>query len=94
MYRILISDKLGAAGLERLDQADDASYDLRTNLSKEELLAIIGDYDALIVRSGTRVDGDVLALLGGERGADVRVIVGQRGGSTGSAAGRSSSSST
>lgn len=65
MYRILISDKLGAAGLERLDRADDATFDMKPNLSKEELLAIIGEYDALIVRSGTRVDGDVIAA--GER---------------------------
>ncbi len=61
MYRILISDKLGEAGLERLDQASDVSYDLKTGLSKEELLAIIPEYDALIVRSGTRVDEDVIA---------------------------------
>jgi D-3-phosphoglycerate dehydrogenase / 2-oxoglutarate reductase len=61
MFRILISDKLGADGLERLSQASDASHDLNTGLSKEELLAIIPDYDALIVRSGTKVDADVLA---------------------------------
>lgn len=60
MYHILISDKLGEAGLQRLDAAADASYDVRTGLSKEELLALIGDYDALIVRSGTKVDADVL----------------------------------
>lgn len=60
MYHILISDKLGDAGLQRLDAAPDASYDVRTGLTKEELLALIGDYDALIVRSGTQVDADVL----------------------------------
>jgi D-3-phosphoglycerate dehydrogenase len=65
MYRILISDKLGEAGLERLDQAQDASYDMKTGLSKEELLAVIPQYDALIVRSGTRVDKDVITA--GER---------------------------
>src|SRR5690606_13747405 len=47
------------------DQAHDATYDLKTNLSKDALLEIIGQYDALIVRSGTRVDRDVLAA--GER---------------------------
>ncbi|MBE2197236.1 MAG: phosphoglycerate dehydrogenase [Anaerolinea sp.] len=61
MYRILISDKLGAAGLERLAQITDASYDMKTGLSKEELIAIIPDYDALIVRSDTKVDADTLA---------------------------------
>lgn len=69
MFRILISDKLGAVGLNRLDQAPDATYDHLPNLSKEELLNIIGDYDALIVRSGTRVDSDVL-----NAGTKLRVV--------------------
>jgi D-3-phosphoglycerate dehydrogenase / 2-oxoglutarate reductase len=60
MYRILISDKLGEAGLQRLDAAGDATYDVKTGLSKEDLLAVIGDYDALIVRSGTQVDAGVI----------------------------------
>ena len=61
MYRILVSDKLGAAALERLKEHADMSVDVKTGLSKEELLAIIPDYDALIVRSGTKVTADVLA---------------------------------
>jgi D-3-phosphoglycerate dehydrogenase len=61
MFRILVSDKLGKAGLEMLEQAPDAAYDMRTDLSKEELLAIIPEYDGLIIRSGTKVDADVLA---------------------------------
>lgn len=61
MYKILVSDKLGQAGLDLLDAADDVSYEMKTGLSKEELIAIIGDYDALIVRSGTRPDADILA---------------------------------
>lgn len=60
MFRILVSDKLGAAGLELLDQMADVAYDVKTGLSKEELLAIIPEYDALIIRSGTQVDADVL----------------------------------
>ena len=69
MYKILISDKLGAAGLERLDQADDVSYDMITGMSKEELLAKIPEYDALIIRSGTRADADVIAA-----GTNLKVI--------------------
>lgn len=61
MYRILISDKLGQAGLNRLDQMDDVSYDMKTGLSKEELMAILPDYDALIVRSGTKPDAEMIA---------------------------------
>lgn len=61
MYKILISDKLGQAGLDRLDQANDAQYDMKTGLSKEELMAILPEYDALIIRSGTKADANVLA---------------------------------
>lgn len=61
MYKILISDKLGQAGLDRLAQAEDAVYDLKPGMSKEELISVIPEYDALIIRSGTKVDADVLA---------------------------------
>ena len=61
MHGILVSDKLGAAALERLKEHADMSVDVKTGLSKEELLAIIPDYDALIVRSGTQVTAEVLA---------------------------------
>ncbi|MCI0396937.1 MAG: phosphoglycerate dehydrogenase [Chloroflexi bacterium] len=60
MFRILVADKLGDVGLERLNQVQDATYDSKTDLAKEELLEIIPEYDALIVRSGTKVDADVL----------------------------------
>jgi D-3-phosphoglycerate dehydrogenase / 2-oxoglutarate reductase len=69
MYHILISDKLGEAGLQRLDAATGISYDVKTNLTKEELLTIIPDYDALIIRSGTQVDADVIAA-----GENLKVI--------------------
>lgn len=69
MYRILVSDKLGEIGLQRLEAAADASYDMKTNLTKEELIEVIPEYDALIVRSGTKVDADVLAA-----GANLKIV--------------------
>ncbi len=69
MYKILISDKLGQAGLDRLEEAADAAYDMKTGLSKDELLAIIPEYDALIIRSGAKVDADVLAA-----GVNLKVV--------------------
>ncbi len=69
MFKILISDKLGQAGLDRLEEATDAAYDMKTGLSKDELIAIIPDYDALIIRSGTKVDADVLAA-----GVNLKVV--------------------
>lgn len=61
MYKILISDKLGQAGLDRLDEMEDIAYDMITGLSKEELMAKLPEYDALIVRSDTRPDAEVIA---------------------------------
>jgi len=69
MFNILITDELGDAGLERLQAAQDAAYEMKTGLSKEDLLEIVPGYDALIVRSGTKVDADVL-----EAGEKLRVI--------------------
>ncbi len=61
MYKVLISDKLGQAGLDLLEQQDDVHYDMKTGLNKEELIAIMPEYDALIIRSGTRPDADIIA---------------------------------
>lgn len=61
MYKILIADKLGQAGLDRLDEMSDIDYDVAVGLSKEELIEKIPPYDGLIVRSGSRPDQDILA---------------------------------
>jgi D-3-phosphoglycerate dehydrogenase len=61
MYKILISDKLGQAGLDRLDEMDDMAYDVITGMSKAELMAKLPAYDALIIRSGTNPDADIIA---------------------------------
>lgn len=60
MYKILVTDKLGEDGLRRLEDAPDATYDARIGLSRDELLSKIPAYDALIVRSGTKVDAGLL----------------------------------
>jgi D-3-phosphoglycerate dehydrogenase / 2-oxoglutarate reductase len=69
MFHILVSDKLGEAGLKLLEQAADVQYDLKPSMGKEEFLRIIAGYDALIVRSGTAVDSDILAA-----GVRLRVV--------------------
>lgn len=60
MFKVLISDKLGADGVEVLEAAEDVAVDVRTGLSETELIDIIGDYDALLIRSGTQVTAEVL----------------------------------
>ncbi len=57
--KILISDNLSARGIEVL--RDGFAVDFRPGLKPDELQRIIGDYDALIVRSETKVTAEVLA---------------------------------
>jgi D-3-phosphoglycerate dehydrogenase len=59
MARILVSDPIAEAGIEVLRQAGEV--DVRTGLPREELIRCIGDYDALVVRSETKVTADVIA---------------------------------
>ncbi|QUD86228.1 phosphoglycerate dehydrogenase [Phenylobacterium montanum] len=58
--RVLIADKLSPAAIE-IFKARGVQADVKTGLSKDELLQIIGDYDGLAVRSATKADKDVLA---------------------------------
>ena len=61
--RVLVSDAFSAAGQRAL--ADGGlSVDVRTDLTPDGLCAAIGDYDALVVRSKTRVTADVIAAGG------------------------------
>jgi D-3-phosphoglycerate dehydrogenase len=56
--RVLVSDPLAEEGLEILKKAFDV--DVKTDLKEDELCRIIGDYDALLVRSGTEVTARVI----------------------------------
>ena len=59
MYRILITDDLGPAGLALLDAADDIQYDVVKLPRHDTLTEVIGEYDAIITRSGTPLDVSV-----------------------------------
>lgn len=61
MYRILVSDRLGTAALEKLGEFSDVIADVKIGLDQSQLLEIIPDYDALIVRGGTQVTAEMLA---------------------------------
>ncbi len=56
--RVLISEKLADPGIELLKR--DFEVDVRLDLSPEELLETIGEYDGLIIRSATRVTEEVI----------------------------------
>jgi D-3-phosphoglycerate dehydrogenase len=55
-FKIIIPETLGDEGLRILREAPDVDADIKTGLSKPDLLKIIGDYDAIITRSGTAMD--------------------------------------
>ena len=53
--RVLVSDALPESGLSPLRIADNVKLEIKTDLTPQQLIAIIPDYDALIVRSSTQV---------------------------------------
>jgi D-3-phosphoglycerate dehydrogenase len=67
--KVLVSDKLPEIGLKVLKEAEGIEVDVKTGLSPQELLEIIGEYDALIVRSSTKVTKELI-----ERAKRLKVI--------------------
>ena len=59
MAKVLVADAVAGEGVSLLRRAG-FEVDVRTGLSKDELTAVIGNYDALAVRSETRVSAEVL----------------------------------
>jgi D-3-phosphoglycerate dehydrogenase / 2-oxoglutarate reductase len=70
--KILIADAMSGEAVDIL-KSKGLSVDVKTDLKKEELAAIIGEYDALIVRSATKVTRDVIAK------ADKLRVIGRAG---------------
>lgn len=68
-YKILISDPLAETGLAPLREAANMVIEERTKSTPEELLSIIPEYHALLVRSGTQVTAELI-----EAGKNLRVI--------------------
>ena len=60
MPKVLISDKMSPKAAE-IFRARGVEVDEKPGLTKDELIAIIGDYDGLAIRSATKVTKDVLA---------------------------------
>ena len=65
--RVLVADPVAQEGIEALRA--EAEVDVKLKLKPEELKSIIGDYEALVVRSETRATADVI-----EAGKKLQVI--------------------
>ncbi len=60
-YRVLVSDPISDKGVEALASTPGIVVDVNTGLKPDELLAIIGEYHGLVVRSQTKVTAEVFA---------------------------------
>lgn len=60
MPKILVLDNLSEEGVEVFRKSDGFQVDVKPPQKPEELAAIIGDYDGLVVRSGTKVTEEAL----------------------------------
>ena len=67
MPKVLVSDPIDQSGLDILAQV--ATVDVKTKLPLEELISIIPEYDALMIRSGTKVTQAVI-----EAGKKLKII--------------------
>ncbi|SFK92488.1 D-3-phosphoglycerate dehydrogenase [Paenibacillus sp. 1_12] len=61
MYKVLVMDGISDLGIQLLNDAADVTVDKKIGLSESELIEIIADYDALMVRSQTKVTDNIMA---------------------------------
>ncbi len=66
MPKVLICDHVE---VDKLALGPGIAVDYRPTITKDELLAVAGEYDALIIRSRTKVDKDVL-----DRGTRLKLV--------------------
>ncbi|WP_172372815.1 phosphoglycerate dehydrogenase [Sporosarcina jiandibaonis] len=69
MFKVLVSDPISDFGLQQLMNDDDVEVIKQTGLSEDEIISIIGDFDALLVRSQTKVTERIM-----EAGVKLKVI--------------------
>ncbi|MCB1305895.1 MAG: phosphoglycerate dehydrogenase, partial [Leptospiraceae bacterium] len=60
-HTVLISDKFDKEGVERLEKAGKFDVVYKGGHSREELLSVIDQAEALIIRSATKADKEVIA---------------------------------
>lgn len=58
--KILVSDNLAESGIERLKAVPEFDVEVNTSLTHDELHQIIKEYDALVIRSATKVSDDIV----------------------------------
>lgn len=66
---VLVTDGVSPKGLTALQEAPGITVDIEKTMPEEELIKVIGNYDAMIVRSATKVTANVL-----EHAAKLKVV--------------------
>ncbi len=60
MYKILVADPIADEGIELLKKQKDAQVDVKLKMKPEELISVIGEYEALVIRSETKATASVI----------------------------------
>jgi D-3-phosphoglycerate dehydrogenase len=60
LFRVLVADQISEEGIEQLRATPGIDVTVKTGMKPDELKRVIGDHEALIVRSATKVTADVL----------------------------------
>ena len=58
--KVLVSDPISSKGIDLLRQEEGIEVDVKIGLSPQELLQVIPEYEALVVRSETKVTAPVI----------------------------------
>ncbi|MDD5475777.1 MAG: phosphoglycerate dehydrogenase, partial [Syntrophales bacterium] len=73
MKKVLVSDTLSPEGVDIFKNAPEIEVDVITNLTPDELKAVIKDYDGLAVRSASKITADIIEC------ADKLKVIGRAG---------------
>lgn len=71
--KVLVSDKVADIGIKMFNEAGGIDVDVKVGLMPEDLKAIIRDYEALVIRSATKVTEELLKV------ADRLKVIGRAG---------------
>ena len=66
-FKVIVAEKMDDCGIELLKENCDVT--LAIDKSREELLSVIHEYDALIVRSVTKVDAELM-----DKGTNLKIV--------------------
>lgn len=64
MMKILVADPLDQQGLKMIEAAEGVTAEVKTGLKEDELAAIAGEYEGMIIRSGVKITSKVLSNPG------------------------------